>query len=366
MADVETIRSIAQDWFLSGDAALFAAFCTHSLRRNDTQTVPLRCGQKVVEYNPALLAPLDHAEVKRLLKNEMLRILLKHPYHRRPNPFVPELAVHASNLAIGAADAEPAGYEKNMSFEQYYYLLLKRNPLSSSETKNQSDGSDGAAGLWQEDELICEQINTLITDLINGGGKSWGTLSGSLKESICATLKIRIDYRKVLKNFRASVVCDRRRLTRLKPNRRTGFDYMGSTYDFTTKLLVAVDTSGSISSENLNEFLSAINRLFKYGIKEIEMIYFDCALHGEPQKFSKAQKEYKVTGRGGTSFQPVFDFINKRRYYDGVIIFTDGYAPEPVSQTNRSRVAWVCNTKQEWEKHHGWMQKTGRTCYLEK
>lgn len=69
-----------------------------------------------------------------------------------------------------------------------------------------------------------------------------------------STKKARIDYRKVLKSFRASIICDKRKLTRLRPSRRFDFECMGSNYDFCTKLLLAVDTSGSISNRELENF----------------------------------------------------------------------------------------------------------------
>lgn len=382
------LKEIAQDWFLLGDSALFYGFCSHSLKENKEQTVPLRSGQMRIEFNPELLEKNTREENKELLKKEIIRILMKHPYHRKPEPFIPDLALLASNLAIGAED--PATYDLplNQSFEHYYYILLKKvpqdmqataqalalkslmddnddSPSEENEENNEEDDYKpelGGAGLWQEDPLMEERINQIIEEA--SSFNSWGSLSGNIAENIKTTLKVTIDYKKVLKNFRASVLCDKRKLTRLKPNRRTGFDYMGSKYDFTTKLLIAVDTSGSISNENLDEFFSAINRIFKYGIKSINLLYFDCELKGEPKEFKKAQKKYKVSGRGGTSFQPVFDYVAEY-FYDGLIIFTDGYASPPTSKVSRSKIVWVCNTKDEWEKHNNWMSKTGRTCYME-
>jgi len=54
-----------------------------------------------------------------------------------------------------------------------------------------------------------------------------------------------IDYW-VLRLFRRSVLSERRRLTHMKPSRRYDFLYFGSRYEFATRLLVAVDISGSM------------------------------------------------------------------------------------------------------------------------
>ena len=109
---------------------------------------------------------------------------------------------------------------------------------------------------------------------------------------------------------------------------RTGFDQMGSAREFTTKLLVAVDVSGSISESSLSNFYSVINKMFKYGIDEIDCVQFDCEL-GPVKNIRKASRQIEVTGRGGTSFQPIFDYLLEHNTYDGLIILTDGYAPHP-------------------------------------
>jgi len=70
-----------------------------------------------------------------------------------------------------------------------------------------------------------------------------------------------------------------------------------------------------------------------------------------------------VTGRGGTYFQPVFDYV-QNHVYDGLIILTDGYAPVPSVGNCKSKVLWVCESEQSYEQHKEWMRTIGRVCYL--
>ena len=74
----------------------------------------------------------------------------------------------------------------------------------------------------------------------------------------------------------------------MRPNRRSGFDNMGSIRRFDTNLLIAVDVSGSISDEVLTHFYSVIGRIFKYGIEHVDVVQFDCSL-SEVQSFEKAK-----------------------------------------------------------------------------
>ena len=54
-----------------------------------------------------------------------------------------------------------------------------------------------------------------------------------------------------------------------------------------------------------------------------------------------------VNGRGGTNFDPVFEFINSNKLnYDGCIYLTDGYAPEPKVKSN-IKLLWVVNNNSD-------------------
>lgn len=216
--------------------------------------------------------------------------------------------------------------------------------------------------LWEEDEAWQLEINELVETI-----KDWGSIPGKLAETIIANTRARIDYRKVLSSFRSSVLSGERYLTRMKPNRRTGFDYMGSKRDFCTSLLLAVDVSGSISTNTLRHFYSVISKFFKYGIRSIDVIQFDWVLHGEPMTFKEARKmkTIGIHGRGGTNFTPVFQYVEKNRRYDGLIILTDGDAPPPPHRPRGgTRVAWVCESEESYRRHHEWMRTLGKVCYI--
>jgi len=149
----------------------------------------------------------------------------------------------------------------------------------------------------------------------------------------------------------------------MKPNRRYGFEAMGSTRKFTTKLLVAVDVSGSISSDCLSYFYGVINSAFKYGFQDIDVIQFDCGITSI-QSLKQKIKNVTAVGRGGTSFQEPIDFAIQNGY-DGLVILTDGYAPAPTIPDNaRTKILWVCEDQQSYDAHHTWMEKLGRVCTM--
>lgn len=213
--------------------------------------------------------------------------------------------------------------------------------------------------LWEENEEACCSINEFIE--VATASNNWGSVAGKLQGLIKASLKVDMDYRKMLSLFKTSVISSRRRLTRMRPNRRSGFDAMGSRYELSTNLLIAVDVSGSVSDRSLQFFFSVINRLFKYGVEKLDVLQFDAQIQGEIEPLKKARKTVKIMGRGGTSFQPAADYYCEHPEYDGLIYFTDGYATPPVFNTKRPiDVLWVICSRQCYAENSTWIRKIKR------
>ena len=218
------------------------------------------------------------------------------------------------------------------------------------------------SGLWEEDVLEQEETNELIRKL--EASQSWGTIPGHFAEMVVATLKVKLNYKAILRSFHTSILCSQRRLTRMRPNRRSGFQQMGSRYELASNILVCVDVSGSVSSHALSTFYSAIARFFKYGVETIDVLPFDASLK-ELTTLKKAPKEVQIEGRGGTNFQILFDYIALHPRYDGMIIFTDGYATEPtIPQPIGTKVLWICDNERNYEQHREWMRRSGKAAFI--
>ena len=364
----ERIAKITERWFLS-EEPLFSVFCTHRVVENRDMKCCARVGKGLVEVNPVLCEDLSDRELEERLRVEVIRILLKHPYDRQPDGCSTTARALGSNCVI--ADSyylhhiemdNPQDFQlpSHQHFEYYARRIQQLLPQSQWGQDGEPDENSDIAANWQQDELMAAQVNEVIRNV-----KAWGSMPGGLVEQIIASTKARVDYRKILAGFRASILSEKRKLTRMRPNRRFGFDAMGSRYDFTTRMIIGVDCSGSISSKDLKNFYSTINRFFKYGIKQIDVVQFDTQL-GEVQTLLKASTNVKVTGRGGTCFQPFIDFVAKHPEYDGALIYTDGYAPQPkVPATMHTPLCWVLRSERELKEHEIWMRQSGRLCVIE-
>ena len=179
----------------------------------------------------------------------------------------------------------------------------------------------------------------------------------------------RIDYRNALRGFRASILSQKRRLTRMRPSRRFGFEQMGSRYDFITRLLVAIDTSGSVGSEELGRYFNVITTFFKYGIQQVDVLMFDWEIQGDVMQLDEAKKrkqEFKIQGRGGTDFQAPVDYLVEHPEYDGMIIITDGYAPVPeIPPLCKAKLLWIIDNEAQYQQYGKALRKTGRVCLMQ-
>ncbi|MCL2933305.1 MAG: VWA-like domain-containing protein [Trichodesmium sp. MAG_R03] len=216
---------------------------------------------------------------------------------------------------------------------------------------------------WDQDELLSDRLDELVK--MAQANDSWGSIGGKLREHILANLHPKLDYRAVLRKFRTSILNQQRRLTRMKPNRRYGFAYMGSRRDFSTRLLFAIDVSGSMGREELRQGFSVVNRFFNYGVPAIDVIQFDAKITTDAISFRRAQREVQLTGRGGTDFSPVLAYLEEHRDYDGLIIYTDGYAPCPAPpQNRRTRILWLFVSEEHYRSCYPKLQHLGQGAYL--
>jgi predicted metal-dependent peptidase len=343
---------------------------SHRLEPNET-IATLRSGKGRIEYNRAFLESLDDGALEEKLKVEALRLLLRHPY-RQAKRNDPVLSYIASNITLNecydftelphrAGDywEDPAYAKQNFEF---YYRELKK---LGDDIRDAESGYDGEAALWDDDDYMNQKLQGLVSEA--AASKSWGNLSGDLIATLIAGLKPALDYRKILVGFRAAVLSSRKILTRSKQSRRYGSLYLGRKNQFTTRLLIGVDVSGSISDAEIDMFYSGINRFFSYGVVSLEVAQFDTALKGEPELLKKARRTIQVTGRGGTDYQNLFDYFGENvKNYDGLIVFTDGFAAIPkVSPALARKTLWICNSKANYERHHLWMSRLGRCAWIE-
>ena len=239
-----------------------------------------------------------------------------------------------------------------------YYLLLL-DAAQNNKSKSLSDllkemGDDpGHAtnhSTWNEfddlDEstkkLIEKQTNHLLNEVADQIKKSKGDIPGeisSLLDLINVKEEAKFDWKGYLRRFAGGSGKIYTKKLRRKYNKRYE-DSPGLKIKPKKHILVAVDTSGSVSKNELVEFFQEINHIHKTGT-EITVVQCDAAI-SSIENFDP-RKEIKLHGRGGTSFDPVIEMYNNNQKYCSLIYFTDGECSTEL--VPRGRCLWVLSAQ---------------------
>ena len=279
-------------------------------------------------------------------------------------------------------EEESQNSKENQSKNDENFDEISQQSINNTKEKNNQDSENyqneknqntdinvllGPTGLWGEDVIQSQRIESYVVEAIQQ--KSWGTTPHDIIQQIEIEYKKNYpDCKRILKYLNAKIKQTNRVLTRTKPSRRFGFSQMGSIYKpRPSKLLVFIDSSGSIAPKLLKKFLLTIKSIFSRTIKEIDMFFFDTELKSKEPIKTKVNNMHKidVIGRGGTNFECIFEYIKKNQNkYDGILIFTDGYAPEVnLKYKLRTKLCWIIYDN---EGVQPWMKKIGLCSIMQK
>lgn len=105
-------------------------------------------------------------------------------------------------------------------------------------------------------------------------------------------------------------------------------------------VMAVVDTSGSMSSQEMSLISSEIAGLQKLGLR-VALVQCDAVIH-EARWLEPGQQFTRALGRGGTDLRPPFAPAMVRRFSPSLIVyFTDGYGPAPAAPPPGVEVLWV-------------------------
>lgn len=423
----QRISDIKDRWFLT-EPIYFTVICTHQIEITSGIKCGIACGGGVIYLNDKYFNDKSDIFLEESLKIELIRILLKHPYGRQlPNRIKMYLSsnfVIANNIRFNEVKMKTTEeYFKTLKYNKecleviYDNIELPDNNSEQQNSNNDQSNNDQSAGnnmqspvqntggnrkksssqnivksldnfddcclseedafersqFWKEDDYRTEEINKIIDKVEST--KSWGSIPGNVVETIKNSIIPVFNYRAIFQQFRSTVLSSSYIKTRMKPSRRFGYQSMGSKRKNTTNILIAVDTSGSISNNDLQLAIGFINGFFKYAVDKLNVIQFDTKIYEESLvSITKAPKSWDMHGRGGTDFNPVFQYVQTEasEQYDGVIILTDGYAQSPdikylKNNYNHTKYLWVLNSKDSWVyfKNQKNFSKFGKCTYID-
>lgn len=158
------------------------------------------------------------------------------------------------------------------------------------------------------------------------GGKNAGRYGGALEHLAKAIDKPVIDWRSELRRFIDDKVNVDYSWT--SPNKRMmghGFILPGTIKDSIQKMVVGIDTSGSVSDTLLNKFAAELQDILDNGgVQELVIVYTDAKVQSVERYSRYDTVKLTAKGRGGTRFSPTFAWVDENEPDTSALIyFTD-------------------------------------------
>lgn len=198
-------------------------------------------------------------------------------------------------------------------------------------------------------QLMQNNINTILKNTAEQVEKMHGTIPGEFSELIEKLRKKKpevFNWKAYFRRLLGSIYDVNIRSTRRKESKRFS-EAAGIQHKKKVSILVAIDTSGSVSQTEFQEFFSEIDYAYKAGAR-ITILQCDTRINSIEEYDGKNIPEIK--GRGGTSFDPPVDYyVKHKKEYASLIYFTDGEAPLP--KKHPQGMVWVissCGYHQEY------------------
>lgn len=259
------------------------------------------------------------------------------------------------------ADYADQGWDAKAG-SRYYYDKLKE-----AQDKKDKDGTTGNQALdqllddmqngdtpdhstWEEfdnlseaeQKLLDKQVQKLLSDAKEQTIKKQGTVPGEIEGliEIEEIIPPKFDWRGYIRRFTGVSTRVFTKKIRRKENRRFS-DNPGMKVKMKQHMLLAIDTSGSVSNDELLEFMNEIHHIYKSGV-DITIVQCDTKINSI-EKYT-GQWDLKIHGRGGTYFDPVLEYFNDHiKDFTSLVYFTDGEATAYVKP--KGNVLWVLSER---------------------
>lgn len=219
------------------------------------------------------------------------------------------------------------------------YKLLKQQgkDRGGGSGDDESDGGFDDHDWESGESMSTEEKETLARDIdqaLRQGAILAGKMKGNVPREVADALTPKVDWREVLREFVKSVCADRDESTWRRPARRwIGQDiYMPSSISTAIgRIVVAVDTSGSIDGVQIAQFLGELKSICETVNPEgIDLLYWDTAVcqheKYERQDFDRLVSSTKPRGGGGTDPRCIIQYMRANKMKpECCVVLTDGY-----------------------------------------
>lgn len=269
---------------------------------------------------------------------------------------------------LGLADPRFKGMDTKQVFD-----ILRKEQDESEEGQGQGQGQPGEGGMdshdWEGAKQLSEEeqkeLEKEIDEAVRHGliaQKVRGKGAGGLPRDLEDLMTPKIDWREALRDFVKSTCKGNSNSTWRRPNKRYLAQdiYMPSLIsEQVERIVVGIDTSGSISGAELTRFLTEVQSIAEeVNPKCVDLLYWDSAVaaHEEYQDgaVTMIAQSTKPKGGGGTSPGCVSEYLKAKHITaDVIVMFTDGHVGNDWGNDWAAPLMWVVHNNKRAMASHG-------------
>ena len=320
---------------------------------------------KRVLFNPWFCNELTDEELKFLVAHECLHPMLEHNFRRgeRDARKWNQAADYVINKLLtddGIGKMPECGllsdaiYDEGGGISDGIYNILPDEPNGgnggSGYTGSGLDECEDGEGTPAEQQQQAAEWKVKVAQAAQAA-KMCGKLSANMERLVDEVLNPKVDWREVLQRFVTKCKDDTR--TWARPNRRfiaQGLYVPSVSGEALGELVVAIDCSGSIGVEELNQFAAEVVTIHEdHKPTKIHVVYFDSEVSHHDEYTKDDTVEIVGHGGGGTAFSPIFEFVAEKNIEPiACVVLTDLYCSDFGDEPEYPTL-WVTNGATEAE-----------------
>ncbi len=243
--------------------------------------------------------------------------------------------LHRNGVSL-PLEAEYSSEFEGMYSEEVYEKL--KDQMSPEELEEDEIIEIAPQKITHDEHLQSEEFIEQLISKMN----LQGTLPKDIRKVLPALFSERIDWQEALYRYISSYQKSSFRF--MPPNMK--YLYRGITLPSLgselLRIVIAIDTSGSIDDELAQRFLGEVESIMlQFADYEIDLIMADSKIQSHRVYSAGERLDHEITGRGGTDFSVVFEYIEHYIDYPSLLIyFTDGRGKFPQHEPNYDTL-WV-------------------------
>lgn len=345
------------------DEPFFGSLLLNLKLVEDTSVPTFSVNSVTLRFNSQFAESLTDAQLRGVLIHEVCHCALLHPFRRGPRDlrrfnlaadyalnnflenYTQETAVHGRTASYELPEGVMIDHRlDNYSAEQIYELLPDSTGGNNGESKQDPNGQahepapkqyagefEDAPGNHAECIESEAQWKVALTQAVTVA-RSQGKLPQCLARLINEALHPSVPWQEVLRDFFRDLAKDDYSWSR--PNKRfLQYDICLPSLASPSlgEIVVALDTSGSVTQKLLAEFLAEAQGLLDFGRpRKLHLLDCDAAIHSAHEFVPGDRIDVQLNGGGGTDFRPVFDHISEHGIDPCALVYlTDLYGTFP-------------------------------------